>query len=465
MVRLNAVLCGILSSPVVSVLQRDVSTYSSEDLRSVLSSQASMTLETASEALLDPVLSDKTSVEEAVKAAAGQMDTKTAAELVEKKQLTPEVANLVAKVNTGSFGGFSEESLAKARRALNDLVEKAWIELDDKIFKCKGFQEMNRENFAQTTRDIMRLIEGINDLERVEAEAIEGIASKEMEIKDAEELLAKETKLYNIEYAENKAELTIRQNDLDVFQFILVFTKCPDATSLVQSQLKVCDTRSGRKTLFFADKEAARKYKNMLTPAARTSVDNILRSVEHDTHVSFLQQPANQSTTPQPKASAPVKGAEGKECGGLDPCMSCGPDPPDCALLHDKLSLMWGEFKDTVDELTMEMLKNQIEFEEIKDNLNNQIRLLVKSKARFQMLLAEARSNMAADRTELKEKYKQKAELNKQYFAYMSLCKKRIAWILGQDMCAIKTVRNAVLENSTECPSPDPRLRDGFVGP
>jgi len=114
---------------------------------------------------------------------------------------------------------------------------------------------------------------------------------------------------------------------------------------------------------------------------------------------------------------------------------------------------MWGEFKDKVDELTMEMMKNEVEFEEIKANLNDQIRLLVKSKARFQQLLAEARSNLAADRTELKEKYRQKAKLNQQYYAYMSLCKKRIAWILAQDMCAIKTVRNAVLENSTECPS------------
>jgi len=260
--------------------------------------------------------------------------------------------------------------------------------------------------------------------------------------------------LYNIEFAENKAELTIRQNDLDVFQFILVFTKCPDATSLTQASMKVCETRSGHKTIFFSDKEAAAKYNRMLTPTAKNTIDNILRAVEHDTHASFLQQPSgNVSTTPQPKPAAPVKGAEGKECGGLDPCMSCGPDPPDCALLHDKLSLMWGEFKDKVDELTMEMMKNQVEYEELKENLNTQIRMLVKSKARFQQLLAEARANLAADRTELKEKYRQKSKLNKQYYAYMTLCKKRISWILAQDMCAIKTVRNAVLENSTECPS------------
>merc|ERR550537_1588269 len=108
-------------------------------------------------------------------------------------------------------------------------------------------------------------------MERVEAEAIEGISQKEQEIQDIEALIAKETKLYNVEYAENKAELTIRQNDLDVFQFILVFTKCPDATSLAQTHMRVCETRSGRRTLFFSDKEAAKKYNKILTPSAQKS--------------------------------------------------------------------------------------------------------------------------------------------------------------------------------------------------
>merc|ERR1719181_2248624 len=242
-------------------------------------------------------------------------------------------------------------------------------------------------------------------------------------IKDTEEVLAKETKLYNIEYAENKAELTIRQNDLDVFQFILVFTKCPDATSLAQTHMRVCETRSGKKTIFFSDKEAAAKYNKLLTPTARSTIDNILRAVEHDNRASFLQQPANQSTTPQPKPAAPVKGEEGKECGGLDPCMNCGPDPPDCALLHDKLSLMWGEFKDKVDELTYEMMKNEFEWGELKTNLNSQITMLTNKKATLNQLLAEARANLANDNEELSQKYSQKAALDAQYVKFMAACK------------------------------------------
>merc|ERR1719310_934570 len=101
----------------------------------------------------------------------------------------------------------------------------------------------------------------------------------------------------------------------------------------------------------------------------------------------------------------------------------------------------------------MEMNKNEFEFEELKMNLNDQIRVLTGSKARFSMQLSEARSNMAADRSEKTEKEQQKEELDKEYYAFMKACKKRITWIMYQDMCAIIVVRNAVLETSTVCPS------------
>jgi len=132
---------------------------------------------------------------------------------------------------------------------------------------------------------------------------------------------------------------------------------------------------------------------------------------------------------------------------------SCPPTPPDCGLLHDKLSLLWGEYKDKVDELQMEMNKNEFEWEELKFNLNSQIKTLSSSKSRFSMQLAESRSNMAADRSEKKEKEEQKDELDTGYYSFMHECKKRITWIMYQDMCAIIVVRNAVLETSTVCPS------------
>jgi hypothetical protein len=418
-----------------------------QDQELQISSQTSAMLDSISSALLDPVHSKFNDMSSAMNTIEGQMDVGSAAKMVARRTLTPDVQSLVqgvaGGVNSGSGGfsaAFSEESLAKARRALNELIEKAWIELDDKIMECKGFEDMNRENYGQVTRDIARLIEQINDLERVEAEAVEGISTKDMEIKGVEDLLEKETQAYNAEYAINSATLTIHQNDLDVFQFILVFTKCDDATSLSQTQ--VCQSKDGTRTLMFRDSSANEKYNKMLTNTAKKEVNRLL--------TSLVQQPGNATEPPAKVPKAPVQDG----MSAVEASLACNPDTvPDCALLHDKLSLMWGEFKDKVDELTMIMMKNEYEFGELKTNLNNQLAMLASAKARLNQLLGEARANLAADNEELKQKYIQKEELDKQYVKFMAACKKRIDWIFYQDMCAIKIVRNAVMENSTECPT------------
>ena len=49
----------------------------------------------------------------------------------------------------------------------------------------------------------------------------------------------------------------------------------------------------------------------------------------------------------------------------------CSPEPPDCGLPHDKLSLMWGDYQDKVDALTMEMNKNYLPMEELRYTLND----------------------------------------------------------------------------------------------
>merc|ERR1719272_1177053 len=147
------------------------------------------------------------SVRDGMRAVSGKLDLKTALKAVSHKNLPTDVRALVKSAST-STGGFDETSMAKARIALNDLVETAWVGLDDKIIECKEYQEMNRATFDQVVTDISRLVEQITDLERVETESLEGIAKMEMEIKAVEAELSKETKIYNYNYAKNSEELT-----------------------------------------------------------------------------------------------------------------------------------------------------------------------------------------------------------------------------------------------------------------
>jgi hypothetical protein len=350
-----------------------------------------------------------------------------------------------------SLQDFDETSLKKARTALNELIEKGWIQIDNKIMECKGFEDMNRHNYGQVTRDIARLIQQINDLERVESEAVEGINAKDQEIKSVEELLQRETREYNQEYAVNSAQLTVYQNDMDVFQFVMVFTKCADATSLAQYQ--ICQTDSGSRVFQFADKATEAKYRKLLTPQAMRRLDRLLRTVEHNAPNSSLLQKAPEVSAPKIPPSqreGTVNGATPFQMSIKCPAGEPGSENPDhCGMLHDALSLMWGEHKDKVDELTMIMMKNQYEFMELKTNLNSQIDVLKTAKARLNELLGEARANLAADNEELKQKYQQKEELDRQYVEFMRKCKKDINLFF---ICSYVSVRNAVHENSTDCP-------------
>jgi hypothetical protein len=79
------------------------------------------------------------SVRDGMRAVSGNMDLKTALKAIAHDKLPTDVQALVKTSASKSTGAFTEESMAKARIALNDLVEKAWVELDDKIIECKEY--------------------------------------------------------------------------------------------------------------------------------------------------------------------------------------------------------------------------------------------------------------------------------------------------------------------------------------
>ena len=59
---------------------------------------------------------------------------------------------------------------------------------------------------------------------------------------------------------------------------------------------------------------------------------------------------------------------------------------------------VWIEYKDKVEDLTREMLHNNVMFFEMKTAQNFNLHMLVAAKARFQQIFAEARPDLAADR-------------------------------------------------------------------
>merc|ERR1719329_377612 len=208
------------------------------------------------------------SVSDVFRSTTQQMDLKTAARRVHQRHLPHEVTVLVEATAEGrSKQPFSEESMEKARLVLNEMVESAWRELDDKVIECKEYEEQNRGTYDQVVADLARLASQLGDLQRMDTESESGIAQKDQEIRDAEDSLAHEQAIYEQIHASNEAEMMTRTNDLDVFTFVLQFTKCADATSLLQrGGSRICETQSGIRIVRFDDPAIQSKYEHMSTP-------------------------------------------------------------------------------------------------------------------------------------------------------------------------------------------------------
>merc|ERR1719378_1371206 len=118
-----------------------------------------------------------------------------------------------------------------------------------------------------------------------------------------------------------------------------------------------------------------------------------------------------------------------------------GSRPPECWLLHDKMSLLWGKYKDLVDELQQEMDKNEFEYKDLVSNYNEQLTVLRNAKSTCIAELNQAVADLTAAREELHEKQSQSRELESEFMVYMAACKARIEYILYQDICSYISVR------------------------
>merc|ERR1719454_1214538 len=112
---------------------------------------------------------------------------------------------------------------------------------------------------------------------------VEFIATKDLEIMAVQAKLKQETTIYLRIYYSNKQEMTIRKNDLAVFQFMLTLTKCKSGAAALaqldgqgkQTTANMCNTEQG--VVFdFEDKKAQQQLERMMTPSARAAVRQVL---------------------------------------------------------------------------------------------------------------------------------------------------------------------------------------------
>jgi len=411
------------------------------------------------------------SMKHMTEAALDKMDDNEAMQRLDGK-LAPDLASLVkltSKADSSQSAesqGFAEASLQKARRILNSMILDSWNELDATIIECKEYCFRNRRTYAQVVTDLNRLGSQIANLERQRASAGQGIADTDGERKQVEADQELATRNYKTKRYANMQEITIRKNDLAVFDFILRMVRCKGSSSqFVQvngsAQVRVCATQDGLE-LNFDDPKLQAEIESKMTPSARRALREALGQEQDQAQLLQLGGEATSvtpatsmtpTTTPQTATFAVPTIASNQDPIPTAQWKKCTDGKPDCGLLHDTMSLQWGKFKDLVDELQADMDKNEDEFEQLEGNFNEQLTSISAQKKSFMVLLAETISSMNADTTEKSEKEEQERDLRHDFEKHMKEYKAKITEIMFTNICAVKKVRNAVMKFSSVSPA------------
>eukprot|EP00959_Pyramimonas_sp_CCMP1952_P225514 4715940-Pyramimonas_sp.AAC.1 len=101
------------------------------------------------------------------------------------------------------------------------MMYDAWLQLDQIEVECKEFEESNRMVFSQVVTDLEHLGSDLADKERMKSEAEGGMADMQTRINSLEGALDTLKRGFQSTREKNAYELSLRQDDQDVFTAIL----------------------------------------------------------------------------------------------------------------------------------------------------------------------------------------------------------------------------------------------------
>jgi len=378
----------------------------------------------------------------------------------DKLKLPHDIQALLSSRTRGENVELDEGAITKARKILNQMMESAQDELDAKTMTCKEFHERNRQTWAQVSTDLKRLSTQIADLEGVKQESTSEIAKATEFVNDIEEQRQAEQLVYDDIRRVDEEEMVWRKNDLRVAEFLLKLTKCKGKgkgkSMLIQLenqssplQVKRClkdDEKTGKR-------HHSIRFMNKHLRVAMLSMGK---------HGKKAVSRALLAATTEPTADGPPAG---EMPGGPPPSASrgnsqpasarkqskkCSLGRPNCGLLHDNMSLMWGEMKDAVDKLDSKMRKEEKAWNKKLDNWNDQISLATGNKETSQGHLSGAIAEQTSDQAEQDKKEQEERRLEDEFAVQWGACVAEIEEILFTKFCGVKSARGELHKKSAE---------------
>lgn len=385
-------------------------------------------------------------------------------------KLPHEVASLLHSRRGDGDVSLGDGAVTKARGILNGMMESAQDELDAKTMACKEFKERNRGAWHQVSTDLMRLQQQITDLEGIKQESISEISKATEFVNETEEERQKEQVLYDSIRQTDEDEMVWRRNDLKVAEFLLKLTKCKGEPSLLQTEkssrkLQKCESQENGKVhhrVRFVDKRINSRLLTMSKKAKQAARTALLSSTENQSDmVTIASAPAAATAAGSPAAApSPAPAPELPTEGSSQPASKrkqskkCSLGRPDCGLLHDNMSLMWGGMKDAVDKLDAKMRKEEKAWKKKNDNWNAQISLATGNKETSQGHLSQAMAEQTADSAEQQKKEQEERRLEDEFKKGWAACVRDMNEILFSKFCGVKSARGS-LHKGTGSVGPD----------
>jgi len=379
-----------------------------------------------------------------------------------KLALPAEVAALL-KGDDGGDVQLDEKSIGKARTILNGMMESAQNELDSKTMACKEFKEKNRQTWDQVSTDLKRLAQQISNLEGVKSEASGDISTSTEFVNKVEEDLSKEQIVYDDIRRADEDEMVWRKNDLKVAEFLLKLTKCKGkklflqgyaSTEAYRSHLMLQKCSKHEKGhehhhVAFASKKI-RKVMNRSSAAGKRRIQRALLAASHheflQEHVHFHASPEDEEKKKEQKPELPTEGSS-DPASSRKQAKKCSLGRPNCGLMHDNMSVMWGEMKDAVDDLDAKMRREEKAWKKKLDNWNDQISLATGNKETSQGHLSTAMAEQTADAAEQDKKEQEERRLEDEFRKGWAACVAEMNEILFTKFCGVKAARGELHKN------------------
>jgi len=372
---------------------------------------------------------------------------------------------------------FQQAQLDRAREVLNGMIETGQEEYDLKSMECMAFEERNRAMFGQVTADLSRLGSACANDNKNILMAKKDINDASVTTDGVKVSMEEGIQQCTQTRLENEGTLAILKEDLAVAEFIIRMTECKPGAALVQAPvIEECDHVDGTPYLTFKDPELASQAARLASTQAKDALAVALARAHPRSNATATalfadkvrlrraqlleaQKPKGKGVTTTPMPTTPMPAVvEEKGPAPVPPkteptadeaAGKCVLGRPDCGLLTDNMALMWGDVKDSVDELTAVMATNQANCKAMEELHNKEIETWQGVLQGKNVELTEATGALNANTEEQTERVAEKTMIEKEYQEVHGECVAVLHDILFTKICGVKVVRGEISKFSS----------------